>query len=138
MKLHLFILVTLTMGCAQQQEEPEGLLDRSTFTEILTEAQLIEARMNHEIVVEQRKQVPMGRYYDQLFERFGTDRDQFERTFHYYAARPADLKAIYEEVIAELSRRKDLVPVAEQLSHDTLRSKIDSTQKGDFPGLKEQ
>ncbi len=82
-------------------------MDREHFTTVLLEAQLIEAQVNHELVIEQLADIPTDSYYDQLFREHGTDREQFARTFAYYAARPEDLKAIYEEIITELTQRKD-------------------------------
>ncbi|MDQ3099893.1 MAG: DUF4296 domain-containing protein, partial [Bacteroidota bacterium] len=111
MKHWILFLFMLLSGCDQQVEPPEGLLDRETFKQVLTEAQLIESRMNHEMVVEHRKEVPMQRYYEEVFTLHGTDQEQFERTFEYYASKPEELRVIYEEIIAELSRRKDLVPI---------------------------
>jgi hypothetical protein len=94
-------------ACEQTDGTPEGLLDREKFKEVLLDAQLLEARYNHEVVVEHRQEVPMKQYYAQVFEKHGTDEEQFRNTFDHYKERPEELKAIYEEIIAELGRRKD-------------------------------
>ncbi len=48
---------------------PEGLLDRERFKEVLLEAQLIEARMNQELVVSARDLIPAEHYYAEMFAR---------------------------------------------------------------------
>lgn len=113
------LLMAMLIGlCACQPEErlPEGIMDREKFKEMLADAQLIEARINNELVNVQRGQVPVDRYYEEMFRRHGIDKEQFTHTFEYFSSRPEEMKAIYEEVIAELQRRKDLPPVSEQLA----------------------
>ena len=120
MRTAILILSIALFACTQEQSVPEGILDRETFKKVLTEAQLIEARVNQELVNVQRSQVPVEKYYEEVFVQFQIDEEQFKRSFEYYSSRPEELRAIYEEVIAELSRRKDLPPVEEQLSTDPI------------------
>jgi hypothetical protein len=85
----------------------DDLLPRDRFREVLLEAQLIEARMNRELVAQPEGEVPTAKYYEELFTKEGVTKEQFQRTFDHYADRPEELKAIYEEIITELSQRKD-------------------------------
>ncbi len=94
-------------SCSDREAVPEGLLPRDRFKEVLLEAQLIEARRNHEMVVEQRTDSPMRQYYDSMFAARGVTEEEFSATFDHYASRPEELKAIYEEILAELEVRKD-------------------------------
>lgn len=110
MKLLLPLLVLLVTACSTPEVVPEGLLDRERFKETLLEAQLIEARMNQQLVVERATVIPAEHYYAEMFAKQGTSKEQFERTFAYYAERPVELKQIYEEIFTELSRRKDGLP----------------------------
>ena len=106
----LFVLLFCAACGSSAAPVEEGLLDRKHFIGILVEAQVIESRVNHELMVEHVTQVPVDRYYDELFRENGITREQFERTFDHYAGRPEELRRIYEEVIAELARRKDTPP----------------------------
>jgi len=101
------MFVLCLVACAPQEPVPKDLLQREQFKEILLQAQLIEARVNHELIVEHISQVPTQQYYTELFEREGVSEEQFTTTFKYYTARPEELKAIYEEIITELTFRKD-------------------------------
>ncbi len=120
MRTIVLLLSIALFACAQERSAPEGILDRELFKKVLTEAQLIEARVNQELVNAQRAQVPVERYYEEAFKQFQVDEEQFKRSFEYYSSRPEELRAIYDEIIAELSRRKDLPPVEEQLSADPI------------------
>ena len=108
--LPLFLL----LACAQGGEAPpEGVLDRERFKEILLEAHLIEARVNHELSVQRLPEVYAERYYEDLFAEYGTTRAAFDSSYMYYASRPEELKAIHEEIITELTQRKDR-PVSQE------------------------
>ncbi|MBL7963049.1 MAG: DUF4296 domain-containing protein [Flavobacteriales bacterium] len=100
-----FLLLAL-IACATP-EAPADLLPRDRFKHLLLEAQLIEARVNHERIVEQRMDSPVEAYYDTLFSREGVTREQFDRTYTYYTQHPGELKAVLEEVLNELGQRKD-------------------------------
>lgn len=101
------LLLAMIGACTPSDRTPDGILDRERFTEVLLEATLIEARMNHELVTEQRASIPMDRYYAELFAEKKMTREEFEKSFDHYAARPAEMASIYEDVLTELSRRKD-------------------------------
>lgn len=88
-------------------ERPEGLMERDDFKETLLDAQLIEARMNHEMILEQMKTMPVQKYYDELFEKHQITEDKFQKTFNYYTEHPDEMKEIYEEIMTELTLRKD-------------------------------
>lgn len=105
----LLALGLLLAACGAAEEQPPGPLDRDLFTELLLEAQLIEARINHELVVQHISEVAGERYYDELFREKGVTRAEFEETFAWYNAHPLELKAVYEAVGEELMRRKDMV-----------------------------
>ncbi|HRH71049.1 MAG: DUF4296 domain-containing protein [Flavobacteriales bacterium] len=110
-KLSTFVLLALLSACSSDRDAvPEGLLDREHFKQALLEAQLIEARMNHELVVSHAAGIPGEEYYAEMFKAQGTTKEQFQKSFTYYSGHPVEMKAIYEEIFAELSRRKDEQP----------------------------
>lgn len=105
------VIMLLVASCSTRDRSiPEGVLSRDRFREVLLEAQLVEARMNHELVIARYTRIPADRYYAQLFAEQGTTTEAFKASFRYWSGRPEDMKVIYEEIAAELSRRKDAGP----------------------------
>lgn len=103
-----FIVLLVLAACGGTGADTSGdVLQRDQFRDLLLEATLIEARINHELIVDHRSAVPSQQYYDELFKAKGVTQEQFSRSFDHYAARPKEMKAIYEEILTELSRRKD-------------------------------
>ena len=68
---------------------------------------LIEARMNHDLMIAHMADVPSDEYYADLFAEYGTTKEQFEATFDHYSEHPEQMEVIYQEIITELSKRKD-------------------------------
>ena len=107
MRILAVIMLGLALVACQMEERPEGIMERDEFKEALLDAQLVEARMNHEMILEQMKTMPVQKYYEELFERHQITEEQFQETFNYYTEHPDELKAIYEEIMTELTLRKD-------------------------------
>lgn len=109
--MRAWLLCMFLAACGSGADAPPpDLMRREQFKDVLLEAQLIESRTNQELVLQQQGLVPTKDYYAELFEAKGVTREQFEHTFDFYTKRPKELKAIYEEIITEMSRRKDLPP----------------------------
>lgn len=105
------LLCLLFVACGSPEGAiPVDVLPREKFTTVLLEAQLIEARMNHELVVAHHSTIPSEQYYRDMFKAQGTDDEEFKRSFRYWSSRPEDMKVIYETIITELTRRKDERP----------------------------
>ena len=107
MRILAVIMLGLVLVACQLEERPEGIMGRDEFKEALLDAQMIEARMNHEMILEQMKTMPVQKYYEELFERHQITEEQFQETFNYYTEHPDELKAIYEDIMTELTLRKD-------------------------------
>ncbi len=107
MKAWWAVAFVVLLACRSEPAPPGGVLDRAKFKEVLLEAQLIEARITQEMVTEKRVDGPVLQYYDSLFAAQGITREEFTRTFDRYAARPEELKSVYEEILVDLGRRKD-------------------------------
>lgn len=107
----LFLLVVFLIGCGSSDDRPAGLLDHETFKEALLRAQLIEAKASQAMAMTHDPVAGRPRVaYEAMFKDQGITEAQFDSTFAYYQARPLELKALYEEVLTELGKRKDELP----------------------------
>lgn len=106
----LLILAAIAATACKDSEPPlpPDVLPRETFKEMLVGAHLItattRARATVGLVLED---LGPGPAFDSLYAAYGTDSATFRATFNAYAERPRDLKAVYEEVLTEIVRRKD-------------------------------
>ena len=107
--VHLLLLVgcsaALLVACSSGEGPDDDRLPRDTFKNTLLEAQLIEARLHHEMIVDKRMDMPVGRYYEEMLKEQGVSEEAFKRTFDWYTEHPEELKTIYAEVLVELQRR---------------------------------
>jgi len=108
MRLISILLLTVLFACGTKDAAPPpDLLPREKFVTVLLEAQLIEARMNHDLMIAHMADVPSDEYYAELFAEYGTTKEQFQATFDHYTEHPEQMEVIYQEIITELSKRKD-------------------------------
>lgn len=110
---HLLLLAAcfavLFAACSSGESAADDRLPRDTFKNTLLEAQLIEARMHHEMIVDKRMDMPVGRYYEEMLKEQGVSEEAFKRTFDWYTEHPEELKTIYAEILVELQRRGEQV-----------------------------
>lgn len=99
--------VLLCCACGGNDATPQDLLTRERFEQVLVDAQLVEARVNQELVIDHRTDMPIEKYYEEVFRKHGTTKEQFRRTFDWYTERPEELKALYEDVLIDLQHQAD-------------------------------
>lgn len=107
MKRSLLFAFVLAACSAQAPTPPADLIPRDAFVQVLADVQMIEARINHEMVVDQRTDSPAQRYYDELYTERKITKDLYARTYQWYVEHPEQLKAVYEDVLVELGKRKE-------------------------------
>ena len=112
MRAFVLLWVLGMAACSSSEEQPADLLPREKFTEVLLEAQLIEARVNHEAVIDKKADIPDKSYYAEMFKEQGVTKEAFKTTFNWYVAHPAELKDIYNDVLTDLQQRVDLADSA--------------------------
>lgn len=107
MRIPALPLLLFLAACAQQPATPEDMLSRDKFKDVLLEAQLIEARVNQDLAIGPQGLGYSDSLYAAMFRAQGVTQEAFTATFDHYAARPKELKAVYEEIVSELGSRKD-------------------------------
>lgn len=104
----IVLLLCCSVGCNAPGHEPPGdLIPRDSFVQVLADVHVIEARISHEMVVDQRTDSPAQRYYDEMYAERSITKEQYRRTYTWYTEHPELMKALYDDVLQELGRRKE-------------------------------
>jgi hypothetical protein len=107
---YLFPLVVLTvMGCNSGEDvalevPPPGIIPAQKFALVLADAQLAEAVITQKMSREDDPKVIGATYYNQIFNKHGISKEDFQKSHAYWANRPKDMLAIYDLVITELTK----------------------------------
>src|SRR5262245_14759061 len=108
MKKLLPLALLLLAACSDPAPvPPPDLIPRDRFVLVMADVQVIEARINHEMTVDQRTDSPAQRYYDDLYADHKISKEQYAHTYRWYTEHPAQMKSLYEEVLTELGKRKE-------------------------------
>ena len=59
-------------------------------------------------VIDKITEVPALRYYAEMFEKEGVTEEQFKMTYQWYVDHPAELKDVYNDVLAGLQKRVEM------------------------------
>ena len=94
------LALTLLMACCNREKvrKPEVFLSEQQMIDVLTDAYLIEAELNHKKTVGENVNSLQRAYYDQLFEHYGITDSIFEANMYYYSHDLATLERIMDSV----------------------------------------
>jgi len=108
----ILTLLLTSCGGENNEEQPDYLIEKKVFTEIVLEMQLIEAHLNEVRVDQSVIRDSANHFFQEVFENHNTSFENFNNTMKYYAARPGELQGIYDEVLETLSKMEvELVDV---------------------------
>ena len=127
--VHLLVgLLFLFASCAEKKEEtfvmpekPANLIPEDKMIQVLADVHLLESAVStrspapvrvprpgenpQTIMIPQPGELKGMPYYD-IFSKYGYTREQFAASFEWYATDPEGISTMYDEVIAELTRRQ--------------------------------
>ena len=112
--ISLIVYTTLLFSCGVKtaEEQPENLIQKEIFTEMILELQLIEAHLNAVRVDQSVIRDSANNYFQEIFEKYGVSFEDFHSTINYYASQPEELQGIYDAVLESLSEMEvELVDV---------------------------
>jgi len=76
---------------------------------LLADVQVLESSYTNFYQREDTSRKQMSSYYQQVFDRHGVTKEQFETTIQWYAAHPEEMEKVYGEVSDLLSRRQAII-----------------------------
>ena len=101
MKKYALLLVMGLLAlasCTDREKRPEVFLDEPQMIDVLTDAYLIEARLNLRKSAGNDVSYLQVAFYEQLFEHYGITDSIFEQNMAYYTKQPAVLERIMDSV----------------------------------------
>ena len=104
--ISLIFYTALLFSCGGKtaEEQPENLIKKENFTEIILELQLIEAHLNEARVNQSVIRDSANNFFQEIFEKHGAALEDFNTTVNYYASQPEELQGIYDAVLESLSK----------------------------------
>ena len=112
--ISLVFYTTLLFSCGGKtaEEQPENLIKKEIFTEMILELQLIEAHLNEAKGNQSVIRDSANNFYQEIFEKHGGSFENFKITMDFYASQPEELQGIYDAVLESLSEMEvELVDV---------------------------
>lgn len=91
--------------------EPDSVLTPVQMVDILTELSIVEAAYQSKYIQVSRFSSLLQKEADSIFTVFKTDRTVFEENMTYYAYQREELKGIYQQVKANLEKRKSEIKI---------------------------
>lgn len=131
--LSVLFLLNLFIACGEKL--PEGVMPKEKLPELLVQIHLMDADVSSQLLDSTRAQLLPK--YEELFKYYNIDSTSFKNSIDYYAARPAQMKEIYDVVTTRLQEIMDAdnavraAQYREQMLADSLKAVFvrDSTYK---------
>ncbi len=106
----LLTIVTLACGsCSSESDHtivPETILSQERFTEVYTEAMIIEAAFKQKMYKTEDPQIWLAKQYNVLFANQNISSETYDESYTWYSTRPELLLEIYSEVIENLGKQE--------------------------------
>jgi hypothetical protein len=107
MRILFFTLVYFLASCSDGAfSSNEPTIDEEKFFEVYEEVLVFENYYQTKYGVQNSYKKALDLSCKKIFNKHRVSKQDFEKTFDYYAHRPEKLKSINEQVIARLNKRK--------------------------------
>jgi hypothetical protein len=103
----LFFSVSLFLLSCKGNKPEDGIINHDRMISLLTDIHIADGRMYRV------RQDPDSLYkygmgtYLAVFKKYDTDSVQFKKSFKYYSTQPAEMEAIYNQILKNLQRKTD-------------------------------
>ena len=103
----LFFSVLLFLTACISNTVPDGIIKEDRMTNLLIDMHIVDGSMYS--VMQQPDSLykhGTGRYLA-IFNKYHTDSLEFKKSFKYYSTQPAEMEAIYNQILKNLQRKTD-------------------------------
>ena len=102
----ILLVSALLMSACNKNKVPEGVIKEKTMIELLTEMHTADAYFNNITGYECDTMIGEINYtYNQIFKKYGTTKEGFERSMDYYSQNPKKFREMYEKVVLKLNKK---------------------------------
>jgi hypothetical protein len=104
-KYPILLFVSMFFACAPSDpnEMPEGILPREKMAAIIAEMHLAEASIASSPQAPDSATARARGYYQYIYEKHGSNAEEFGKSYDFYLHHPALLDSIYADIITSLS-----------------------------------
>lgn len=99
-----FILLLFLLSCNTAKKDVPNVLTREQMVDILTDIQIIEAKLTYEKKSAIKFEQLSKKYYKSVFSKYEITREEFEESLFYYEQDIEELDNIYSDVITNLNK----------------------------------
>ncbi|MBO4655555.1 MAG: DUF4296 domain-containing protein [Bacteroidales bacterium] len=113
------LIVFLVTGCGKKdkQEAPADLIPKAEMIDIITEAWFMEGYLRNTLTDYETSFSTSNMLYDNLFEKYGINKEQFVHSVDYYLNDDHDVQQFLEECSRRLEdRQEEFTGVADPIS----------------------
>lgn len=102
--LSLFFFLLLLYACSENKL-PAGILPLDQMSNLVEEITIIETHYQSKFGVPSQYKKALDTSVNKTLRKAGCTRAEFEKSLRYYAAHPADQKALNEALLTSMSRK---------------------------------
>ena len=100
------LVSALLMSACNKNKVPEDIIKEKTMIELLTEMHTADAYFNNITGYECDTMIGEINYtYNQIFKKYGTNKEQFDKSLDYYSQNPKKFREMYEKVVLKLNKK---------------------------------
>src|SRR6056297_435546 len=100
----------LLIGCSKKSKE-EKLLPEDELVHLLADMHVTDALMMRTVNRGMIKSREVDNYYKGVLEKYNISRSEFDSIYHYYSQDYARLEKIYDRVLVEIKKRKEMMDI---------------------------
>ncbi|SHF45957.1 DUF4296 domain-containing protein [Pedobacter caeni] len=116
--LYIVFLFLLISGC--KPGIPKDIIQPGQMSALLSDIHVVDGYVSSIPSVDSAKKVAAS-YYKGVYKKYDTDSAMYAKSMAYYYKNPKVLDQIYGDVVADLSRQKDVIVKSDSLSNVKVR-----------------
>ena len=106
MRILFFVLIFIFTNCDGTFSSNNAPLDKEKFIEVYEDVLLLETYYQSKFGIPNSYKYALDKSCEKVFKKHNVKKQEFQKSFEFYAHRPEQLKSINEQIIARLNKNK--------------------------------